>query len=111
MLTGLWNLKDFQNTRQNRSKNKLVRENAVTRQWKLFAPPYGLLEQYILSYSKPRALSFSLYIISGLVMTQRYLCCLGASSPEGVGVGTFAGSQANTSGEERAETIKGKGKD
>ena len=31
MLAGLWNLKDSQNTRQNRSKNKLVRENAVTR--------------------------------------------------------------------------------
>ena len=31
MLTGLWNLKDRQNPRQNRSKNKLVRENAVTR--------------------------------------------------------------------------------
>ena len=31
MLTGLWNLKDIQNSRQNRSKNKLVRENAVTR--------------------------------------------------------------------------------
>ena len=61
--------------------------------------------------SKPRALSFSPYIISGLVMTQRYLCCLGASSPEGVGVGTFAGSQAHTSLEERAVTIKGKGKD
>ena len=61
--------------------------------------------------SKPRALSFSPYIISGVVMTQRYLCCLGASSPEGVGVGTFAGSQANTSLEERAVTFKGKGKD
>ena len=31
LLTGLWNLKDIQNFRQNRSKNKLVRENAVTR--------------------------------------------------------------------------------
>ena len=31
LLTGLWNLKDIQNSRQNRSKNKLVRENAVTR--------------------------------------------------------------------------------
>ena len=30
-LTGLWNLKDIQNLRQNRSKNKLVRENAATR--------------------------------------------------------------------------------
>ena len=30
LLTGLWNLKDIQNSRQNRSKNKLVRENAVT---------------------------------------------------------------------------------
>ena len=30
MLTGLWNLNDTQNSRQNRSKNKLVRENAVT---------------------------------------------------------------------------------
>ena len=31
MLTGLWNLQDIQNSRQNHSKNKLVRENAVTR--------------------------------------------------------------------------------
>ena len=30
MLTGLWNLKDIQNSHQNRSKNKLVGENAVT---------------------------------------------------------------------------------
>ena len=30
-MTGLWNLKDIQNSRQNRSKNKLVRKNAVTR--------------------------------------------------------------------------------
>ena len=30
MLTGLWNLKDFQNSQQNRSKNKLVGENAMT---------------------------------------------------------------------------------
>ena len=31
-LTGLWNLKDIQNLRQNRSKNKLVRDqNAATR--------------------------------------------------------------------------------
>ena len=29
MLTGLWNLRDIQNLRQNRSKNKLVRKNAV----------------------------------------------------------------------------------
>ena len=31
LMTGLWNLKDIQNQRQNRSKNKLVRKNAVTR--------------------------------------------------------------------------------
>ena len=31
MLTGWWDLKDIQNSRQNRSKNKLGRENAVTR--------------------------------------------------------------------------------
>ena len=31
LMTGLWNLKDIQNSRQNRSKNKLVRKNAVTR--------------------------------------------------------------------------------
>ena len=31
MLTDLWNLKDIQNSRQNRSKNRLVCENAVTR--------------------------------------------------------------------------------
>ena len=30
MLTGLWNLKDIRNSRQNRSKSKLVRGNAVT---------------------------------------------------------------------------------
>ena len=30
-MTGLWNSKDIQNSRQNCSKNKLVRENAVTR--------------------------------------------------------------------------------
>ena len=30
VLTGLWNLKDVQNSRQNRSKNKLVHENAMT---------------------------------------------------------------------------------
>ena len=31
LLTGSGNFKDIQNSRQNRSKNKLVRENAVTR--------------------------------------------------------------------------------
>ena len=31
LLTGLWNLKDIQISRKNCSKNKLVRENAVTR--------------------------------------------------------------------------------
>ena len=31
MLTRLWNLKYIENSRQSRSKNKLVRENAVTR--------------------------------------------------------------------------------
>ena len=31
MLTGLWDLKDLLNSRQYFSKNKLVRENAVTR--------------------------------------------------------------------------------
>ena len=30
-MNGLWNLKDIQNSRQNSSKNILVRENAVTR--------------------------------------------------------------------------------
>ena len=29
MLTGLWDFKDILNSRQNRSENKLVRENAV----------------------------------------------------------------------------------
>ena len=29
--TGLWNSKDIQNSHQSRSKNKLVRENAVIR--------------------------------------------------------------------------------
>ena len=31
LLIGLWNFKDIQNSRKNRSKNKLVREKAVTR--------------------------------------------------------------------------------
>ena len=31
MLSGLWNLKDIQNLRQDCSKNILVHENAVTR--------------------------------------------------------------------------------
>ena len=35
-MTGLWNLKDIQNSRQNRSKNKLVRKNAVTRAYGSF---------------------------------------------------------------------------
>ena len=44
LLTGLRNLKDIQNSRQNRSENKLVRKNAVTPSaWKLLVPGYGLL--------------------------------------------------------------------
>ena len=31
LLPGLWNLKGIQNSRQNRSNNKLVHENDVTR--------------------------------------------------------------------------------
>ena len=31
-MTGLWNMKDILNSRKNRSKNKLVSENAVTRE-------------------------------------------------------------------------------
>ena len=31
LLTGLWNLKDIKNLRQNHSKNKLAHENAVAR--------------------------------------------------------------------------------
>jgi len=31
LLTGLWNLQDIQNLGKNRSKNKLIREKAVTR--------------------------------------------------------------------------------
>ena len=31
LMNGLWDLKDILNSRQNRSKNKLVSENAVTR--------------------------------------------------------------------------------
>ena len=67
LLTGLWNLKGIQNSRQNRSKSKLVHENAVTREWKLFAPPYGLLEQYILSFRSPdtQKLALGIHIKSG----------------------------------------------
>ena len=44
MLTGLWNLQDFENSRQNRSKNKLVRKKGRdTSVWKLLVPGYGLL--------------------------------------------------------------------
>ena len=66
LLTCLRNLKDIENSRQNRSKNKLVRENAVTREWKLFAPYYGLLEQYILSFrsSDTRRLALGIHIKS-----------------------------------------------
>ena len=40
----LRNLKDILNSCQNRSKNKLVSENAATRAtWKLLAPVHGLL--------------------------------------------------------------------
>ena len=42
MPTGLWNGKDIQNSRQNRSKNKLVRERRDTNAWNLLAPGYGL---------------------------------------------------------------------
>ena len=31
LMSGLWDLKDIVNSRQNRSKNKLVSENSVTR--------------------------------------------------------------------------------
>ena len=44
LLTGLWNLKEIQNSRQNRSKNNLVHENAVTctevARSQLWAPGY-----------------------------------------------------------------------
>ena len=39
----LRNLKDIQNSRQKRSKNKLFRENKSA--WRLFTPGYGLLTQ------------------------------------------------------------------
>ena len=50
-MTGLWNLKNILNLRQNRSKNKLVSENAVTRAhaWELLVPGYGLLFQLFLN--------------------------------------------------------------
>ena len=42
LLTGLWNLKDIENLRQNRSKNKLVRQKCCdTSAWKLLALGYG----------------------------------------------------------------------
>ena len=41
LLTSLWDWKLILRSRQNRSKNKLVGENAST--WKLFAQCYGLL--------------------------------------------------------------------
>ena len=39
----------------------------VTREWKLFAPPYGLLEQYILSFrsSDTQRLALGIHIKSG----------------------------------------------
>ena len=49
MLTGLWNIKDIENLRQNRSKNKLALENAVTRAQGACSlrPSYGLLHCYM----------------------------------------------------------------
>ena len=45
MQTGLWNLKDIQNSRQNCFKNKLVGEDALTPRsvWELPGTGYGLL--------------------------------------------------------------------
>ena len=53
LLTGLLNLKDIQNSRQNRSKNKLVHEKRRdTSAWKLLAPGYGLLVWFELAEFK-----------------------------------------------------------
>ena len=43
--SGLWDLKDVLNSRQNRFKNRRARENAVIRELskKFLAPGYGLL--------------------------------------------------------------------
>ena len=51
LLTGSWNLKDIQNSRQNRSKNNVVRENVVTqahRTYLLWAPRQRLQEKVCL---------------------------------------------------------------
>jgi len=66
LLTGLWDFKDILNSRQNRSKNKLVGENAVTRTitWKLLAPGYGSC-----SYSSALYMYF---ILQGYVLVPQF---------------------------------------
>ena len=57
-MTGLCSLKDIQNSRQNRSKNKLVRENAVTRAhgtW--LAPAPGIWPPFIIQYKIHRPMA------------------------------------------------------
>ena len=57
-MTGLCSLKDIQNWRQNRSKNKLVRENAVTRAhgtW--LAPAPGIWPPFIIQYKIHRPMA------------------------------------------------------
>ena len=58
MLTGLWDLKYLLNSRQNRSKNKLVHENAVTE----VHGSCSLQAKSILPLMQPRKVSITLPI-------------------------------------------------
>ena len=56
LLTGLWNLEEIQNSRQKRSKKKLVREKRRdTSAWKLLATRYWLLTRFIADTSSSRS--------------------------------------------------------
>ena len=48
MLTGLRDFKDILNSRQNRSKNKLVRENAEHKYMEFARSGYGLLIEVLI---------------------------------------------------------------
>ena len=49
-MSGLWDLKDIVNSRQNRSKNKLVSENSVTPAYEKLRVPGGRGRWMLFSY-------------------------------------------------------------
>ena len=71
MLTGLWDLKYLLNSRQNRSKNKLVHENAVTEvhgSWSLQAKSIlPLMQARKVSITLPISLCLSYLFFQSLI--------------------------------------------